>query len=74
MNKTLELLKQVQRIAETSFDGHFTILSFTTGWKAAFGTVDVDTGNGRDQIWSLPNFRTLKEALDWMVSTTQRFE
>ena len=42
---------------------HLTILRFTTGWKVAWGTPDLDTGQGRDQVGSLPSFPTLEGAL-----------
>jgi hypothetical protein len=28
------------------FDGHLSILRFTTGWKAAFGTIDPEQDRG----------------------------
>lgn len=33
-----ELMDECQKIADKEFDGHITILKFTTGWKIVFGT------------------------------------
>jgi hypothetical protein len=57
------LLKMFTIEAKKHHDGHYTIFSFTTGFKAAFGTPDLDSSLGREEVDSLPTFRTLKEAL-----------
>jgi hypothetical protein len=39
MKKTdMELLADLIEIAERCFDGHLTIMKFTTNWRACFGT------------------------------------
>lgn len=35
-----DLIIQVEEIAKEKFDGHYTIFSFTTNYKATFNTVD----------------------------------
>lgn len=51
------LLKIVDRKAKTLHDGHWTLLSFTTHYKAKFGTPNLD------QIAELKGYSTLEEAL-----------
>lgn len=53
-----KLLEQLENYANKYYDGHYTILKFTTNWKVGFGTV-----NERDQIDKLEGFKTLKEAI-----------
>ncbi|MEA3459438.1 MAG: hypothetical protein U9R11_01985 [Chloroflexota bacterium] len=57
------LLKVVIREADEHYDGHFTLLAFTTGFKCAFGTPDLDSGQGGEQVRKLPNHEKLQEAL-----------
>ncbi len=61
MNATT-LLSIANTIAKDSYDGHLTILRFTTNWKSAFGTV-VE----RDEINSLEPYRSLNKALHTMI-------
>lgn len=35
-----EVLQKVICIANEKYDGHFTLLKFTTNWKFCFGTLD----------------------------------
>ncbi len=52
-------------IARTHFDGHLTLLKFTTGWRVSFGTPDF-SGNldeSRACISSLPSGTTLENAV-----------
>jgi hypothetical protein len=55
-------LKIAEEIARSHFDGHLTIMRFTTHWKVMFGTPA-----HRDEIKRLPYFLTLREALEWLV-------
>ena len=57
------LLSAVEGTALRRYDGHFTILRFTTHWKAMFGTPDLDTGEGRASVDRPPSFPTLPLAL-----------
>ena len=38
-------------------------MKFTTGWKAAFATPDIDAGRGREQINKLKSHDMLEEAI-----------
>ena len=58
-----ELLDVIADFAKQDFDGHFTILSFTTGYKIAFYTPCLDNNDGRNQVAKLPSFKTMKEAM-----------
>ena len=59
----IELMDVVEERARRQNDGHLTLLRFTTGWKAMFGTPDLDTGAGRTQVNALVMYPTLLEAL-----------
>lgn len=51
-------------MAKKEADGHITIMKFTNGWKAAFATPNLDTGQGRKQIIKLKKHDTLEEAIE----------
>ena len=57
-----ELMSTVCTIATMKYDGHFTILSFTTNFKGSFGTVIE-----REDIEALSPFLSLKELLINMI-------
>jgi len=57
------LFNILEEIAKKETDGHITIMKFTSGWKAAFATPDLDAGRGREQINKLKNHDTLEEAI-----------
>lgn len=56
------LLGLAEAVAE-GFDGHFTIMKFTTHWKCCFETLDLDSGEGRDEVGRRTGRLTLKAAL-----------
>ena len=56
------LLHQAEEKAAAT-GGHLTLLRFTTHWKCALGTPDLDHGDGRSQVAELPGFPSLEEAL-----------
>jgi hypothetical protein len=57
-----ELMSTVCTIATLKYDGHFTILSFTTNFKGCFGTV-----TERDEIKQLYPCESLREVLLHMI-------
>lgn len=68
------LLNQVITYAQIKHDGHLTIMRFTTGWKAAYGTPNLDTGDGREQVNQLPMFKSLEEVLEHLIETKTSFK
>jgi hypothetical protein len=66
---TEALLAQAELLARRDNDGHLTIFRFTTEWKVMFGTPELDTGEGRDQVINLEGYPSLREALIALVST-----
>ncbi len=46
-DEIIEALKGLIEVAEARYDGHFTIMRFTTNWRVGFGTPDsrIDIGN-----------------------------
>ncbi len=63
-----ELMAAATTLAEQKADGHLTILKFTTGWKVALSTPNLDTGGtGREEVAMLPAFKTLEEALEYLL-------
>jgi len=57
------LVNLVIKIAQEGYDGHFAVLGFTTGFKCALGTPDLDGGNGREQLQRIKAFQKLEDAL-----------
>ena len=67
-DKLAELMAAAATLAKTKADGHLTILKFTSGWKVALSTPDLDSrGAGREQVAMLPTFKTLEEALQHLL-------
>jgi hypothetical protein len=62
-NDLKTLVNLVILIARVDYDGHFTLLSFTTGFKCAFGTPNLDTGEARSQVRRLRIHKKLENAL-----------
>jgi hypothetical protein len=70
MDDLTVLFLEVRKIANKEFDGHFTILKFTTHYKSFFGTIDIDSGDSRKRLWEqIPQFTTLNESLANMIKT-----
>jgi len=57
----------VEYLSERS-DGHFTLMKFTTHWKAMFFTPDLDGKKGRRQVSLIFPGRTRKEALTLAIA------
>jgi hypothetical protein len=53
----LQLLLRLEAVAKEKFDGHFTIMRFTTNWRVGFHQ-PVD----RDQTERMPEGATFREA------------
>lgn len=60
------LLKIAELIARTRYDGHLTVMRFTTHWKAIFGTPNLDI-DGRVEVRRLKGFPTLEQALKQLI-------
>ena len=77
----VQALVTLEREARQKADGHFTVMRFTTNWKAALGTVTIC--NGGTIAWPelygqpcpdahdkrIPSFPTLREAVEWALET-----
>lgn len=57
------LLKILAIEAKKHSGGHFTILSFTTHYKVAFGTPDLYGGQGYEQVGAMRGREKLKDAV-----------
>jgi hypothetical protein len=74
---TTQLLDAVCEIARENHDGHYTIMSFTTGYRIGFGTPDLDVGFGKNQfgeesegrkyIRSVPHIKTMFDSLIYAI-------
>lgn len=60
LNTLFDILEEMTK---KEADGHITIMKFTTGWKVAFSTPDLISGNGYEQIHKLKQYDTLEEAI-----------
>jgi hypothetical protein len=58
-----ELVEICSEMRSGMRDGHFTLMKFTTHWKASFSTPDLDSGKGRKQVRELAAFKTKNEAI-----------
>ena len=58
----LETYRVIETIANEWFDGHFTLLRFTTNWRLVFGTPTVSDLE-QVPVALLPVGETLEEAL-----------
>ena len=58
------LLEQVTEYANTHFDGHFTLLKFTTNWRACYGTI-----TERTEINQMVKGATMEEALQALLES-----
>jgi len=63
----LFLLETLERIADQDFGGHLTIMKFTGGWKAMFGTPSFSI-LGRTEVEPLPRCNTLQDCLDVLLN------
>ena len=63
----LFLLETVEKIADQDFDGHLTIMKFTGGWKAMFGTPSFSI-LGRTEVEPLQRCSTLEDCLDVLLN------
>jgi hypothetical protein len=52
-----ELMRQLEAVAAALFDGHLTIMRFTTNWRVGFGTP-----SERDEIEAMPAGHTFAAA------------
>jgi len=57
-----ELLNNVVDYANENFNGHFTLMKFTSNWRACYGTVEE-----RDQISQMVEGKTKDEALQKLI-------
>lgn len=48
----------IEKIADRKYDGHFTIMKFTTNWRFCFGTA-----SGRKDISQMAEGKTMEEAI-----------
>ena len=58
-----ELIKLVEIHAKKHHDGHYTIFSFTSEYKVAFDTPNIDSSEATCQVNEVKGYATLKEAL-----------
>jgi len=75
----VQALVTLERLARQKADGHFTVLRFTTNWKACLGTATICNGGNlfhptfygkrcqhvHDHL--IPSFATLTEAVAWAM-------
>jgi len=59
----MEKIKKIESIAEAIADGHFTIMKFTTNYRAGYGN------NGeRHEISRMRGYKTIDECIDGLLS------
>ncbi len=63
-NEDLALLQELERVANEKYDGHVTIMKFTTNWRVWFGTP-----GDRGDIQAAPNGQTFRVAAERALAT-----
>lgn len=64
-----DLFEFVESVAGLKADGHFTLMKFTTGWKAMFFTPNMDVkSKSREQIFMMPSFSTAERAIQFAIN------
>lgn len=56
-------LEMAEKIAKEKHGGHLSILRFGSGWKAIFGTPNLDCGDGRFEFYVMEAYPTIEGAL-----------
>ena len=63
MQKKISYLALFKEIANEQFDGHYTVMKFTTNYRVAFGTIHAnDYDELREVIQGMAEGKTLEEA------------
>lgn len=62
--KLKEIIEQVERIAKDKTDGHISLVRFTTGWQAEYGSP-------WGKKWRGKNMPTLREALERLLDRNE---
>ena len=63
MQKKISYLDLFKVIANEQFDGHYTVMKFTTNYRVAFGTIHAnDYDELREVIQGMAEGKTLEEA------------
>jgi hypothetical protein len=58
-----ELMQTLEEIANAEFDGHFTVMKFTTNWRVCFGTVmEANSFEPGDKDHEMCEGKTFEEA------------
>lgn len=58
-----KLLRQAEQTAEESHNGQLTLMRVSTGWKAMFGSPNLDSTEGQHEVQKLKTYKTLYEAV-----------
>lgn len=61
-------LKLAEKEAKKNHGGHLTVMRFTSGWKAIFGTPSLDCEDGRFEFCGLQHHTTMDGALIDLLS------
>jgi hypothetical protein len=72
--ETDRLLKLLRLEAQKNYDGHYSILAFTTNFKVAFGTPFIMDNTAYVQVLQTPGFATLKEAIIHALVEAKSFD
>ena len=67
------LFREVERISRLNHGGHYTIYSFTSGYRGFYGTVVDLERLPLDELSLFPHYCTLRELLVGMIANPERF-
>ena len=63
----LRTLITLAEMKARDYDGHLTIMRFSTEWKVMLGTPNLDTGEGSEQVRTLKGYESLEDALLYLI-------
>lgn len=67
--KLSRLLRQVESVAAQKYGGQLTLLRMDTGWKAMYGSLNLDTDEGRRAWQKVKTYKSLYEALSDLAAS-----
>jgi hypothetical protein len=71
MDQDAHLLERLQEVAKKHFDGHFTVMKFTTNWRVGFGTPFENYSYDRDYV-EMEEGKTFQEAATKALNNPRR--
>lgn len=60
----MDILKEAEKIANEKYDGHYTLMKFSTNWRFCFGTLFISSyAEEQEAIKLMAEGKTMEEAI-----------